>query len=515
MLLADLVKTSTAVAATRKRLEKIDLLTNFLRRLDPREIEIGVGYLSGVLRQGRIGIGWVVLREARAEPRAAEAALALLDVDSAFERIARIQGRGSVAARRRELGQLFTRATAEEQEFLFRLILGELRQGALEGVMIEAITKAASLTAANVRRAVMLAGDPAVVAKAALTEGEPGLGRFSLDLLKPVKPMLAQPAEDVADVLDAFGEAALEYKLDGARIQAHKSGDEVRVFTRRLHEVSASVPEVVEAVRNLPVRQLILDGEIIALQDDGRPYPFQITMRRVGRKLDVEQMRNTLPLTAFYFDCLHFEGEDLIDQPARERFACLAAALPEEQRVPATVTARVDAADRFLRAALERGHEGIMAKALESAYEAGSRGSSWLKVKPAHTLDLVVLAAEWGSGRRQGWLSNLHLGARDPIEGGFIMLGKTFKGLTDAMLKWQTKRLLELEIGREEHVVHVRPELVVEIAFNEIQASPHYPGGLALRFARVKRYRKDKKAAEADTIDAIREIYEGRRLAGT
>jgi DNA ligase-1 len=325
--------------------------------------------------------------------------------------------------------------------------------------------------------------------------------------------MLAQPAEDVADALGTLGRAAFEYKLDGARIQVHKAGGEVRVFSRRLNEVTGAVPEIVEAVQGLPVREAILDGEAIALRSDGWPQPFQISMRRFGRKLDVAAMRQSLPLRSFYFDVLALDGTPIIDQPSGERFAVLRDALPEHLRIPRTVTDRSDKAEAFVRRALAAGHEGVMAKALHAPYEAGARGKSWLKVKTATTLDFVVLAAEWGSGRRQGWLSNLHLGARDPASGGFVMLGKTFKGLTDQMLAWQTEQFLAREIARDRYTVYVRPEIVVEIAFNDLQASPHYPGGLALRFARVKAYRPDKRADEADTIDTVRAIYQ--RQAGT
>ena len=376
---------------------------------------------------------------------------------------------------------------------MVRLLLGELRQGALEGLMIEAIAKASALPVDDVRRAVMMAGDTGTVAKAALGEGQAGLARFAIQLFRPIKPMLAQPADDLADALGTLGRAAFEYKLDGARVQAHKAGDEVRVFSRRLNEVTAAVPEIVEAVQGLPVREAILDGEAIALRPDGWPQPFQITMRRFGRKLDVAAMRQSLPLQSFFFDALALEGIPLIDRPAGERFAALRDVVPETLRIPRTVTGREDEATAFVNQALAAGHEGVMAKALEAPYEAGARGKSWLKLKTATTLDLVVLAAEWGNGRRQGWLSNLHLGARDPAHGGFVMLGKTFKGLTDQMLTWQTEQLLAREIARDRYTVYVRPELVVEIAFNDLQVSPHYPGGLALRFARVKAYRPDKR----------------------
>jgi DNA ligase 1 len=508
--LSAVAATSREVVATSGRLRKISLLAELLRRLGPEEIEIGVGYLVGELRQGKIGLGYASLRDLKAQS-AGTPRLTLLEADRRFEDIAQLSGKGANEARRRLLAELFGRATREEQEFLARLLLGELRQGALEGVMAEAVARAAGLPLSEVHRAQMLAGRLAPVARAALTEGAPGLARFRLAPLAPVQPMLAQTAEGPAEALADLGEAALEWKLDGARVQVHKAAGEVRVYTRSLHEVGARVPEIVEAVQLLPVQSLILDGEVLALGADGRPQPFQVTMRRITRRLEVESMRRQLPLSAFYFDCLHLDGEDLIGRGEAERFAALAGTLPPALLMPRLVTADAHTAEDFLRDALARGHEGIMAKALNAPYEAGNRGASWLKVKPALTLDLVVLAAEWGSGRRQGWLSNLHLGARDPQTGGFVMLGKTFKGLTDAMLEWQTKKLLELEIGREDYVVHVRPELVVEIAFNEVQTSPRYPAGLALRFARVKRYRMDKRAEQADTIDAVRAIHQRQR----
>lgn len=506
MHLSTLVQTSDAVSATRSRLRKIALLTALLRELPAHEIAIGVAYLTGVLPQGRIGLGPATLRQARMQTGAAHASLTLQETDGAFARVAEAHGQGSATRRREALRALYAKATAEEQEFLSRLVLGELRQGALEGVMLEAIARAADVGAREVRRAVMLAGDAGTVARAVLSGGRSALGQFSLVLMKPVTPMLAQPAEQLDAALAALGEAALEYKLDGARVQVHKLGRQIRIFTRQLNEVTASVPELVETVRAWPARQLILDGEAIALHADGRPRPFQVTMRRFGRKLDVDTMRARLALSALYFDCLHVDGEDLIDRPAAARFEALSAVVPGDAVIPRLVTSDRDAAAAFLRQALDQGHEGLMAKALDACYKAGSRGASWRKIKPTHTLDLVVLAAEWGSGRRQGWLSNLHLGARDPDDGGFAMLGKTFKGLTDAMLRWQTERLLALEIGREAQVVHVRPELVVEVAFNGVQRSPHYPAGYALRFARVKRYRQDKRASEADTIDTVREL---------
>jgi DNA ligase-1 len=507
MLFSTLVETSEAVAGTRSRLKKVDALQACLRQFAPTEIETGVGYLTGVLRQGRIGLGPSIVRHALGADPASSPALSVGDVDAAFEELASVSGKGSSLERKRLLARLFSCATAAEQDFLARLVYGELRQGALEGVMIDAIAKASELPVRDVRRAVMLAGNPAAVAAAAMTEGRAGLDAFRLTLMKPLQPMLAQTADDTAAALEAFGEAVFEYKLDGARIQVHKLDAEVRIFTRGLNDVSASIPEVVEAILDLPAETLILDGEVIALRPDGTPHPFQLTMRRFGRKLDIDSLRASLPLNAFFFDCLHADGEDLIDRPFSERIEHMLRILPAKLRIPRQVIEDRDTAARFLDQALAAGHEGLMAKSPDSVYEAGNRGGSWLKIKPAHTLDLVVIAVEWGSGRRQGWLSNLHLAARDPQTGGFVMLGKTFKGMTDKMLEWQTERLLQLETGREGHVVHVRPELVVEIAFNELQTSPHYPGGMALRFARVKRYREDKKPEEADTIDTVRDLF--------
>jgi DNA ligase 1 len=513
MRLHDIVETSRRVAATAGRRTKIELLASCLARCEPTWVEAAVGVLSGAPRQGKIGIGYATLRETRSAPAAATPTLTLGDLDLSLDRLLEVRGKGAGAERARLLHELFARATVDEQDFLVRLLTGELRQGALEGLMAEAIAKASALPLNDVRRAVMMAGDIGTVARAALAEGQGGLARFAIQLFRPIRPMLAQPAEDVADALGTLGRAAFEYKLDGARIQVHKAGGEVRVFSRRLNEVTGAVPEIVEAVQGLPVREAILDGEAIALRSDGWPQPFQISMRRFGRKLDVAAMRQSLPLRSFYFDVLALDGTPFIDQPSGERFAVLRDALPEHLRIPRTVTDRSDKAEAFVRRALAAGHEGVMAKALHAPYEAGARGKSWLKVKTATTLDLVVLAAEWGSGRRQGWLSNLHLGARDPASGGFVMLGKTFKGLTDRMLAWQTEQFLAREIARDRYTVYVRPEIVVEIAFNDLQASPHYPGGLALRFARVKAYRPDKRADEADTIDTVRAIYQ--RQAGT
>jgi DNA ligase-1 len=508
--LAALVEVSTRVAGTGSRLAKRDAIAACLRGAEPDEVEIAVAYLSGETRQGRIGIGYATLSKLRGAA-AASSGLSLREVDAALERVAATSGKGSAAERGAQLRALFERAAEAEQDFLVRLLVGELRQGALEGVMLDAIAAAAGVPVADVRRAAMFAGSLQEAARVAMSEGTSGLARFAVALHRPVQPMLAQPAEDIADAMARLGTAAIEWKVDGARVQVHKAGDEIAVYTRNLNDVTGSVPEIVEALRAVPARELILDGEAVALAEGGAPLPFQVTMKRFGRRLDVDAMRRELPLSAYFFDCLYLDGEALLDRPAKDRFDALVQALPSQLLVPRIITADLAAAEDFYASALARGHEGVMAKALDAPYEAGSRGASWLKVKKVHTLDLVVLAAEWGNGRRQGWLSNLHLGARDPA-GGWVMLGKTFKGMTDALLEWQTRELLAREVSRERHVVHVRPELVVEIAFNDLQASPQYPGGLALRFARVKGYRPDKRAEEADTIETVRALY-GAQLA--
>jgi DNA ligase-1 len=503
--LAEIAATSDRVASVPRRTEKIAALAECLRRLAPDEVTIGVAYLSGRLPQGRIGIGGATIEEAAGMAHAAEATLTLSDVDAALTRIAGVSGPGSSASRKEALASLLGHATVVEASFLVRLLVGELRQGALGGIMEEAVAKASGLPVDAIRRAAMVAGSLDPVAVQALVQGTEGLAAFRVGLFRPLSPMLAQPADDLDLALQAMGEAVLEFKLDGARIQAHKSGDEVRIYSRRLHEVTESVPDLVEAVRGLDARELILDGEALALRPDGTPHSFQVTMGRFGTKLDVERSRRELPLTPFFFDLLRLEGDDRHDAPARERFRTLREAVPSFA-VPQRITSDPAEADAFFEEALHRGHEGVMMKDPEGRYEAGRRGAGWLKLKPAHTLDLVVLAAEWGHGRRKGRLSNLHLGARDPRTGSFVMLGKTFKGMTDAMLDWQTRRFQELALGTDGHIVHVRPEQVVEIAFNDVQVSPHYPGGLALRFARVKRYRDDKRADEADTIDTVRAI---------
>ncbi len=508
MRFAELVETSDGVARTSGRLAKIDRLAALLKRADAHEVEIAAAFLSGAPRQGRIGLGGAALSEARHVAPSDQATLDLAEVDETFDWIHSAVGPGSTDAKVAILWRLLARSTSAEQHFIMRLIAGDLRQGALEGVLVDAVARAADLPPARVRRATMLAGALAPVARAALTEGERGLSRFLLRPFQPIQPMLADSAADVGDAMATLGEAVLDYKLDGARIQVHKIDDEVRVYSRNLRDVTIAVPEVVVLARAIPARELILDGEVIALAPAGGPHPFQVTMRRFGRKLDVDRLRQELPLTPFFFDALYLDGDPLIDEPLARRVAVLADRLPAANLVPRLVTASPDDAAAFARQALAAGHEGVMAKALDGRYAAGRRGSAWLKVKQAHTLDLAILAAEWGSGRRRGTLSNLHLGARDEQRGGFVMLGKTFKGLTDEMLAWQTTRLLELEIGRDDRTVYVRPGLVAEVAFNDVQVSPQYPGGLALRFARVKRYRTDKTAAEVDTFTAVQRIYQ-------
>ncbi|HTM59001.1 MAG TPA: ATP-dependent DNA ligase [Burkholderiales bacterium] len=503
--LAALVRVSNQVAATSSRLAKIRELADFLGPLEREEIEIALPYLSGDIRQGKLAVGSAALQSARTAPASAPT-LSLREVDATFQNLKSVKGKGSADQRSALLRGLLERATADEQDFLVRLIVGELRQGALEGIMVEAVAAAASLPPADVRRAVAFAGAIAPVASAALSGGASALAQFSVQLMQPVLPMLAQPAEDMKEALAALGTALVEWKLDGARVQVHKSGDEVRLYTRNLNDVTARVPEIVSAVRGVEATKLILDGEAIALRANGRPHPFPVTMSRFGSQQDPHAAE--VRLSVFFFDCLYLNGEALFDHPTRERRDALAAALPKTMITPAVVTADVNEGERFYQEALAAGHEGVMAKALDAPYEAGRRGAGWLKVKRARTLDLVVLAAEWGHGRRRGWLSNLHLGARDPNTGGFVMLGKTFKGMTDQLLAWQTEELQKRAVSRDEWVVHVRPELVVEIAFNDLQESSQYPGGLALRFARVKGYRPDKRPEEADTIDTVRGIYQ-------
>jgi ATP-dependent DNA ligase I len=503
MLLAEIASVSRTVATTSARLAKIEALATALRAAGPLEVPIAVAYLSGELPQRQIGVGWATLRGGFAP--AAAATLTLAEVDAGFAAIGAISGQGSTAARKALVGELFGRATEVEQEFLYGLLSGELRQGALEGVMTEAVARAASVPVADVRRAMMLRGSLGVVAAAALAGGRDALHAFGLEVGRPVRPMLAASASSISDALAKIGgaaEAAVEWKLDGIRIQAHLAQGAVRLFTRTLDEITGRLPEVVAMLAALPVRAAVFDGELIALRADGRPLPFQDTAARTAS----QDGGPGVPLSVFLFDVLHADGADLIDLPYQRRHAELARAVPPDLLTPRLVTGSVDDASEFFRDALARGHEGVVVKSLDAPYAAGRRGSGWIKVKPRHTLDLVVLAVEWGHGRRRGWLSNLHLGARDPDTGGFVMLGKTFKGLTDELLTWQTQRLLALADHRDSYTVYVRPELVVEIAFDGVQRSPRYPGGLALRFARVLRYREDKTAAEADTIETVRAL---------
>jgi DNA ligase 1 len=599
VLLSELVEASGDVAATSARGAKIGRIAALLSHVPPAEVPAAVAFLSGDLLQGQIGVGYAALSEILRTADVVRGGdcdgdttpglsrgLTLTETDAAFETIGAVTGPGSQAERRRLLAALFARATQREQEFLIRLLAGDLRQGALEGIMTEAVARAAGVAADEVRRAHQLGGSLPEVAAAALGGGaqpaeaaaEPEIGAlhpaaaepadgahaaggiagpaddgtdtaggtprpagpapepadggtwsadralaalrtFTLRVGRAARPMLAASAPDVAAALGRISPAAAEWKIDGIRVQVHRAGDRVAVFTRTLDDITTRVPEIVEAAMSLPVTAVVLDGEAVALAPDGRPRPFQVTAARTASQGDVARLRADTPLTLFLFDLLHLDGTDLIDAPAAERQRLLAGVVPDTLRTPRIVTADLAEAQAFFAGAIARGHEGIVVKSLDSPYRAGRRGGEWIKVKPRHTLDLVILAAEWGHGRRRGVLSNLHLGARDPETGGMVMLGKTFKGLTDEMLAWQTTRLLDLadpaarpegEDRRNAHgVVRVRPELVVEIAFDGVQASRRYPGGLALRFARVLRFRPDKSPAEADTIDAIRAIWSG------
>jgi DNA ligase-1 len=564
VLLSELVRTSDAVSLASGRRVKIEEIAGLLRQAAPGEVPVAVAFLSGELRQRQIGVGYAALGGLlRADlpltagpagsgpgPDPAARPLTLAETDSVFAAIGATTGPGSQAERRRLLGALFARATPAEQSFLTRLLAGELHQGALEGVMVEAVARAAGVPAGEVRRALLLGGSLPAVAEAALSAAhsahgpaaadqaspdESGAGAasadaaaeaalavlraFRLQVGRPLRPMLAASAPTVAAAFDRVSPAAVEWKIDGIRIQVHRQGREVRVFTRTLDDITPRLPEITRAVLASPAEALVLDGEAIALDPGGRARPFQVTASRAGTQAAPGQQTPDVPLTPFFFDLLHLDGRDLIDEPASVRQALMAEVLPADLLVPRLMTGEVADAEAFFADAVARGHEGVVVKSLDAPYAAGRRGSEWIKVKPRHTLDLVVLAAEWGHGRRRGWLSNLHLGARDPA-GGFVMLGKTFKGLTDEMLRWQTERFLEIAEPPGQHpggdrtdargVLRVRPEMVVEIAFDGVQASPRYPGGLALRFARVLRYRPDKQAADADPIDAVRAVWEGR-----
>jgi DNA ligase 1 len=507
-LLAELVRTSQRVGSTTARRSKVQELAWLLKSLAPDELDIGVHYLSGEIPQGKIGIGYAAVRAAAAAPAARVETLSIVEADRRLAQLADVRGVGSAALRGESLQQLFSRSTRDEQQFLLRLLIGELRQGALAGVMVDAIAAAADLPVAPVRRAAMYGKSLGEVAAAAFAGGVEALQKFQLEIFSPVSPMLAQTAADVAEALQEIrGPAAFEWKMDGARIQLHKRGGEVRIYTRGLNEITAAIPEIAELASGFPQQTLVLDGEAIAFDSARRPQPFQVTMRRFGRKLNVETLRRTLPIEAFFFDCLRIGDDSIATQSTQERYEALTRAIPPSLLIPRLVTDSETDARAFYEAAIAAGHEGIMAKALDAPYEAGNRGASWLKIKRVHTLDLVVLAAEWGNGRRSGKLSNLHLGALDPATGEYIMLGKTFKGLTDAMLAWQTEEFLKREIRRDAATVYIRPEIVVEIAFSDLQSSSRYPGGVALRLARVKRYRDDKRAEEADTMESVRKIF--------
>jgi DNA ligase-1 len=538
MLLQRVVTTSAAVSGSASRLAKIAEIAALLREVPAREIPIAVAFLSGELTQRQIGVGYAAIVDLLGSPGAelgqglppppTAPELTLAEADAAFGAIGERTGPGSQAERRQLLGALLARATEDERQFLVRLLAGDLRQGALSGVMTEAVAAAAEVPAAAVRRANQVGGSLARAAVAALSAPDAAaaaqaLLTVALQVGRPLQPMLAATAPTLAAALERISPAAVEWKIDGIRIQVHRAGQEVRVFTRTLDDITSRVPEIVTAALSLQVTDAVLDGEAVALYPDGRPRPFQVTSARTASQADVARLSEQTPLTAFLFDLLHLDGEDLLDVPASERLSRLAAVAPAELVIPRIVTGDLAEATAFFDVAIARGHEGVVVKSLDAGYGAGRRGGDWIKVKPRHTLDLVVLAAEWGHGRRHGWLSNLHLGARDPATGKMIMLGKTFKGLTDALLEWQTARLLELAdpaVGdaapRAHGVVRVQPELVVEIAFDGVQASTRYPGGVTLRFARVLRYRDDKTAAEADTIDAVRALWGGGEpLVGT
>ncbi|MFF4652074.1 ATP-dependent DNA ligase [Streptomyces sp. NPDC001380] len=507
MLLHRLALASRAAAEEPARNAKTALLAACLRELGPEEAPAAVALLSGESRRQRIGVGPAALRDL--PPPADRPSLGVRETEDALAVLAAVHGAGARAERSRLLHALLGRATAEEQRLLTGVLVGELRQGALDAVVGDAVAKAADVPAADVRRALMFRGSARAVAEAALTGGAPALRAFNLEVGRPVRPMLAASAPDVAAALERISPAALEWKLDGIRVQVHRDGDDVAVFTRSLDDITARVPEVVEAAASLPLRSAVLDGEALALAPDGRPRPFQVTAARTASRQDPERLRAEVPLHVLFFDLLHRDGEDLLDLPGGRRWDALGQALPSGLRVPRTVTGDPDEAHAFLRGALGRGHEGVVVKDPDAPYAAGRRGAGWIKVKPRHTLDLVVTAAEWGSGRRRGLLSNLHLAARGGEADGlgpWVMLGKTFKGLTDDLLAWQTRELLAREVDRSASTVHVRPELVVEIAFDGLQRSPRYPAGLALRFARVLRYRDDKGPAEADTVAAVREL---------
>jgi DNA ligase-1 len=549
VLLAEVVATSATVAATRSRTAKIAALAGLLRRLEPGEVEPAVGFLAGTPRQ-RTGVGWASVFRLDV-PAATQASLNVYDVDGLLSALETVSGAGSVTRRRELLTGALSRATADEQDYLRRLLVGELRQGAMEGVLTDAVAAAAQVPASSVRRALMLSGELAATATAAFTGGVAALDEFRLRVGRAVRPMLATPAETLDGALAELGECSVEHKMDGARIQVHRDGDAVWVFTRTLNEITARVPELVRVVRALPCESIVLDGETLALTDDGKPRPFGETMSRFGTRLLASAGKNTQAasqgastgetisaaphgastgkhisaaphgastgkhisarsprdelLHPYFFDCLHLDGVDLLDEPLVQRLAAIDQ-VAAQYRMPGIVTADPAAATALLDGAIAAGHEGVVVKSLVSTYIAGRRGRAWQKVKRVHTFDLVVIGVEWGHGRRRGWLSNLHLGARDPDGGPPVMVGKTFKGMTDELLAWQTRELQARQVRTDNYTVYVRPELVVEIELDGVVPSPRYPGGIALRFARVVRYRPDKNPAEADTIDTLRAL---------
>jgi DNA ligase 1 len=500
-LFADVVSASTQIAGTSSRSRKVAILAELLRILDANEVGICVGFLSGVPRQGRIGVGYSTVYRMEARP-ADQPTLTVGDVDRAISAIEQATGSGSAARRRQLLGELLRRASEPEADFLRRLMTGELRQGALAGLMADAIAKAAGVSGGLARRALMLSGDLSRMAEIAMTSGQEGLRDVGFEIFRPILPMLASPSATVAEAVASFEQASVEWKLDGIRIQIHRRQGDVRIYTRNLNEITGALPGIADAVLRLPVRQAVLDGEALWMGDDG-PAPFQQTMSQIDSDAPPEGV------VTFLFDLVHVDGVDLLDTPLHERAARLQAIAPR-LTIPSVLTTDPQEGQRVLDAALRAGHEGVVVKDAASSYAAGRRGKAWRKVKPVRTYDLVVLAAEWGHGRRQGWLSNLHLGARDPSSDEFVMVGKCFKGLTDELLRWQTNELLQRETTRRGITVLVRPELVVEIALDGVQASTRYPGGVALRFARVKRYRPDKHATEADEIDELRALLPAR-----
>ncbi|MGI3222794.1 ATP-dependent DNA ligase [Streptomyces sp. GTA36] len=506
MLLHRLARVSQEVAATSARSRKTALLAELFLDAEADDVPIVIPYLAGRLPQGRLGIGWKILGTPVAP--AAEPTLTVREVDARLTALGKVSGTGSQAERARLVGELMGACTEPEQRFLLGLIGGEVRQGALDAVAVEGLAQATGAPSADVRRAVMLAGSLQTVAERLLADGPEALAAFRLTVGRPVQPMLAHSASSVTEAIDKLGACAVEEKLDGIRVQVHRDGDDVRLYTRTLDDITDRLPELTSAARELKGEHFILDGEVIAFDEGGRPRSFQDIAGRVGSRVDVATAAEAVPVSPVFFDALSVDGRDLLDLPFTERHTELARLVPEPMRVrrtlvadPADAQARA-AAEQFLADTLKRGHEGVVLKGLDAPYSAGRRGAAWLKVKPVHTLDLVVLAAEWGHGRRTGKLSNLHLGARNP-DGSFAMLGKTFKGLTDVMLAWQTERLQELAVEDNGWVVTVRPELVVEIAYDGLQRSTRYPAGVTLRFARVVRYREDKTPAQADTVETL------------